>query len=211
MLWWCLAILEAPSLAKETAFILPKYWKGRVPFVQKKKMELISQICSSFRSVWTSKSYPVRGCLFPIPNLSKWPHASMPFFSLDTPPMVSPQYWWGGSSLACLHLLACVSWNEAHSLKSQKLFHEQEKSINSLNIPFYLSFLHFWLRDLTPKYITFQCVATLFQLSFILFLNQQILLQGALTTGLTIKASSTLSLLSSETLVDMVLFSLKLR
>lgn len=112
--WWCLAIPEAPSLAKETTFILQKYWKGRVPFVQKKKVELISQICSSFRSVWTSKSYPVSGYLFLIPNLSKWPHASMPFFSLDTPPVVSPQHWQRGSSLAYLHLLACVSWNEAH-------------------------------------------------------------------------------------------------
>lgn len=87
----------------------------------------------------------------------------------------------------------------------------EKNQINSLNIPFYLPFLHFWLRDVTPKYIAFQCIATLFQLSFIFFLYQQILLQGALMTGLMIKASSTLSLLSSGTLADTVSLSLNLR
>lgn len=109
----------------------------------------------------------------------------------------------------CLH--ASAGKKLTNGLKPQKFFHEQNKSINSLNIPFYLFFLHFWLCDLTPKYITYQCVGTLFQLSFILFLYQQILLQGALTIGLTMKASSTLSLLSSETLVDTGLCSLNLR
>lgn len=100
-------------LGKRDCFYCTSYWKGRVLFVQQTKMELKSQICV-FSHLCEPQKDTQWEYLLLIPSLSKHPHATTPFScSLDISPMVCPQYWQGGSSLACLCLLAQISWNKA--------------------------------------------------------------------------------------------------
>lgn len=106
-------------------------------------MELISQICSSLRSVWTSKTYPVRGYLLLLSHFSKQPHAAchLPVphtFLLWSPHNTDKE---GAVYLVYICLHASARRKLANGLKSQKLFYEQERSTNSLNIPSYVFFL----------------------------------------------------------------------
>lgn len=157
-------------LSKRDCLYCTGYWKGRVLFIQQKKMELKSQICSSFPSLWTSKSHPVGGHLLLIPSVSKHPHATTPFFcSLDISPTVSPQHWQGGSSLACLCLLAQISWNKAHKWPKITAAFPRAGQTNQFTEYFFLSVLSalsaLWLDSFDVFLIW--CVATLSQLSFI--------------------------------------------
>lgn len=149
MFWWCLAILEAPSLAKETDCLHCTRVREREAAIctgEKDGADIpdlqFFEICVNL------KTYPVRGYLLLLPHFSKQAHA------VCRPPVPHTFLLWsphntdkeGAVYLVYICLHASARMKLANGLKSQKLFHEQEKSTSSLNIPFYVSFLHFWLR-----------------------------------------------------------------
>lgn len=149
--WWWLAILEALSLAKETVFIVPATEKGGYYLSSRKRWSwnprhaVLSHRCEPHKATqWEGVFFWYKAFLNTPCN-----HAILLFlrhFCHGFPTAVYLVY-------ICLHRSAGIKL--INGLKSQQLSHEQDKSINSLNISFYLSFLYSWLCDLTPKHFSF--------------------------------------------------------